>query len=169
MLCGIDCGVSGAIAWFSDEGPLIDIQDMPTVAVMVGKTTRNRLVPAQLADMLRQPGRQPTAAYVEQVQPMPKNGSIAGFGLGHAFGQIEGVLATLGVTIHLIPSKSWKRHWGAPLASMTDAQRKEWARQRELQLWPGLAASMARKKDHGRAEAALIGAYGISWYLGRAA
>ena len=100
---------------------------------------------------------------------MPKNGSIAGFQLGQAAGQIEGVLAALGVTIHLIPSKSWKRHWGAPAAKMTDAQRKEWARQRALQLWPGLAASMARKKDHGRAEAALIGSYGISWFLGRAA
>lgn len=169
MQIAVDPGVGGAIAWFSDDGQLIEIQDLPTVTILVGKTNRSRLVPALLAEMLRRPGRTPTTAFVEQVQPMPKNGSIAGFGLGHCYGQIQGVLAGLGITEHGISSKAWKRHFGAPAGKMTDAQRKEWARQRALQLWPGLAAEMARKKDHGRAEAALIGAFGISWYNGRAA
>ena len=169
MHIGIDPGVTGAIAWFSGEGALIEIEDLPTAAVKVGQSTLNRIVPASLAELLRRPGRIPAAAYVEHVQPMPKNGSIAGFQLGQASGQIEGVLSALGVTIHLIPPQSWKRHYGAPGRGLSDAQRKEWARQRALQLWPGLAASLARKKDHGRAEAALIGAYGISWFTGRAA
>lgn len=168
MQCGIDPGVSGAIAWFSDDGVLIEIEDLPTVAVKVGQTTRNRIVPALLAESLRRPGRTPVSAYVEKVHAMPKNGSIAGFQLGEASGQIEGVLTTLGVTIHLIPPQSWTRHYGAP-KGLSNVEKKEWSRQRALQLWPGLAAEMARKKDHGRAEAALIGAFGISWYNGRAA
>jgi hypothetical protein len=38
---------------------------------------------------------------------------------------------------------------------------KERARQKALELFPGAHALLARKKDHGRAEAALIALYGI--------
>jgi len=38
---------------------------------------------------------------------------------------------------------------------------KEAGRQRALQLFPAAHALLAHKKDHGRAEAALIACYGI--------
>jgi hypothetical protein len=55
--------------------------------------------------------------------------------------------------LHVAP-QTWKRHFNLPAE-------KEAARQRAIELWPGSAADLARKCDHGRAEAALIGLWGV--------
>jgi crossover junction endodeoxyribonuclease RuvC len=47
----------------------------------------------------------------------------------------------------------WKRFWHLP------GKDKEAARQKALQLFPDAHAALARKRDHGRGEAALIALY----------
>ena len=49
---------------------------------------------------------------------------------------------------------AWKRTWQLP------GKDKESGRQQALQLFPAAHAALARKKDHGRAEASLIALYG---------
>lgn len=149
MIVGIDPGATGAIAWLSDSGFLVEVRDLP-----VGKEYgRTRLMSAVLAAMLREAGRMPIHAFVEQVGPGPEGGRAALFSFGRNFGQIEGVLSGCGVPMTLLTPQRWKRALRLP------ADKGE-ARFRAAQLWPGLAGAFARVKDDGRAEAALIGLYG---------
>jgi hypothetical protein len=54
-----------------------------------------------------------------------------------------------------VEPSTWKRHWHLP------GKDKERARQRALELFAPAHALLARKRDHGRAEAALLVLYGI--------
>jgi crossover junction endodeoxyribonuclease RuvC len=148
---GIDPGAAGAWSLMRGE-QVIDVFDLPTEKIKVGKTMRNRLVPAALAQTLR---RQLDIghAYLEEVGPMPRDGAVQAFNLGRSFGLIEGVLAGLGIPYTLVRSAAWKKAMRLPAE-------KSAARMRACQLWPSLATEFRRVKDDGRAEACLIGLYG---------
>jgi crossover junction endodeoxyribonuclease RuvC len=60
------------------------------------------------------------------------------------------VLACCEIPLTIVEPSVWKR---APKLYGAD---KETSRQRVLELFPAAHALLARKKDHGRAEAALI-------------
>lgn len=149
MLVGIDPGASGAIAWLSDHGHLIEARDLPVTKV----NGRTQLMPAVLAGWLLQLDRRPIHAFLERVATRPGEGAVGAFSFGRGYGQIEGVLAAIGVPVTLVTPQSWKRALQVPAD-------KSAARLRASQLWPGLAGTFARVKDHGRAEAALIGLHG---------
>ena len=155
MLVGIDPGLSGAIAWLDNEGRLIEVRDLP-VAKANGKS---ELMPAALADMLRE--RPATHAFVERVAARPGAGVSGMFNFGRGYGQIEGVLAALGVPVTLVTPAKWK-------AALRIPADKSAARLRAAQLWPGLAGTFSRVKDDGRAEASLIGLYGAQALRGAA-
>lgn len=148
MLVGIDPGASGAIAWISDEGHLIEARDLPVQKV----NGRSVLMPAVLADMLAG-DRRPVHAYLERVSTRPGEGHVGAFAFGRGFGMIEGVLAALGIAVTLVTPGEWKKAQRIPAD-------KGAARARASQLWPGLAGTFSRVKDDGRAEAALIALYG---------
>jgi crossover junction endodeoxyribonuclease RuvC len=152
MIVGIDPGASGAIAWLSDDGHLVTVEDLPVAKVKVGKTMRSRMLPAALAAMLVQ--RRPAAVFLEEVQPMGTNGSIANFSLGKSAGLIEGIVAGLGIPLTMVRPKDWQKHYGLSGGD------KGSSRARAMQIWPGSVDSFARVKDDGRAEAALIGLWG---------
>ncbi|MFM2150283.1 MAG: crossover junction endodeoxyribonuclease RuvC [Pseudomonadota bacterium] len=149
MLVGIDPGASGAVAWLSDNGHLIEARDLPVTKV----GSRTQLMPAVLAGWLMQLDRRPIHAFLERVATRPGEGAVGAFSFGRGYGQIEGVLAALGIPVTLVTPQSWKRSLGVPAD-------KSAARARAAQLWPGLAGTFARVKDDGRAEASLIGLYG---------
>lgn len=151
MMLGIDPGVHGAVAWLSDEGHLIEVQDIPVVEVKVGKTVRRRIQPALLAELLCR--KMVTMAFLEEVGPMPRDGAVQGFNLGKSAGLIEGVLAGCGIAYTTVRPQVWKKALGL-------SSDKEKSRERAIQLWPGAAANFSRKKDADRAESALIGAWG---------
>ena len=148
MIVGIDPGMAGAIAWLSDDGHLIEVRDLP-VAKGEG------LMPAVLAVFLREQDRQPVHAFLERVAARPGAGVSGMFNFGRGYGQIEGVLAALGVPVTLVTPGKWKGALRVPAD-------KAASRSRAAQLWPGLAGTFARVKDDGRAEAALIGLYGAN-------
>jgi hypothetical protein len=58
------------------------------------------------------------------------------------------------IPVEIVEPSVWKRFWRLP------GKDKESARQKALQLFPAAHAALARKKDHGRAEASLIALYG---------
>jgi crossover junction endodeoxyribonuclease RuvC len=86
---------------------------------------------------------------VENVHAMPVNGSVGNFKLGDAFGTIKCALAMLDIPYRLVTPGQWKK-------AMRVTADKDTARTRAIELWPAHASTFARKKDHGRAEAALI-------------
>ena len=151
MLIGIDPGVSGAIAWMDNDGSLLAVEVLPVVEVAVGKGKRRRLMPSAFAGQIT--GRLPVHAFLEEVGPMPGEGAVGAFSFGRGAGLLEGVLVGLGVAYTPVRPQAWKKALG--LSADKGAMR-----QRACQLWPSHAASFARVKDDGRAEAALIALYG---------
>jgi crossover junction endodeoxyribonuclease RuvC len=154
MIVGIDPGATGAVAWVTDHGHLIEVSDLPHVA-KVG------LLPAVFATMLRGGDREITHAFVERVASRPGAGVAGMFNFGRDYGQILGVLAALDIPVTLVTPQVWKRSLSVPAD-------KSAARARAAQLWPGLAGTFARVKDDGRAEAALIALYGANTMQGKA-
>jgi len=83
---------------------------------------------------------------------MPGQGVSSMFSFGRAAGIIEGVLAGFSVPFELIPPATWTK-------SMRTFGGKDGSRQRAQELFPDYAHLFARKKDDGRAEAALLACY----------
>lgn len=144
VIMGIDPGLSGAIAfYFQNEPTRVAVEDMPLAD--------GNISAALLADRIVTFG--PTYAVIESVSAMPGQGVVSMFNFGKAFGQAIGVIGALNIPLHFVTPRKWK-------AAYNLGSDKEECRAKALMLFPSCAASFARKKDHGRAEAALIAKYG---------
>ena len=85
---------------------------------------------------------------------MPRQGSSSGFKYGRSVGAIEATIITSGIPMTIVEPTMWKK------AYRLHGGDKEGARQRALQLFPAAHTLLARKKDHQRAEAALVALFG---------
>jgi crossover junction endodeoxyribonuclease RuvC len=94
----------------------------------------------------------PELAVIELVHAMPKQGVSSVWNFGVAFGMARGVISGAFIPTHLVSPTKWKKHFGL------DSD-KEKARALAISKWPE-CAHFNRKKDHGRAEAALLALYG---------
>jgi crossover junction endodeoxyribonuclease RuvC len=145
--CGIDPGLSGALAvveTINDVPVLVDAIDMPSTGT--GAKARVDIIAA--ASWIAK--HAPSMVYVERAQAYPGQGASSGFSYGRAVGAIEAVIALCQIPMTLVEASVWKRRLHLP------GKDKEASRQRALQLFPAQHALLARKKDHGRADAALI-------------
>lgn len=155
-IIGIDPGVNGAIAVLDSENPRhVRITDLPTTKRHNGRT---RLDGAGMLDILRQmTGRRLTFIGCEAVHAMPVSGSIGVFSQGSVTGSLEAIFDILQTekpsaqVIYVTPAK-WKRHFGLL------KKKKEDSRQKAIALF-GNIDQLLRKRDHDRAEAALIALY----------
>ena len=147
-LLGIDPGaVSGAWAVLNEIGQIIAAGDLPVVG-----DGKNAMISGRLfADIVLR--YSPSRAVLERVGPMPRQGVSSTFKFGRGVGLIEGVLGGALVPIGYVSPAVWKRHFSL-------AADKEASRRRAIETWPGSAGLFARKRDHGRAEAALIALWG---------
>ena len=146
---GIDGGIrSGGLAVLElIEGAapvLVDARDVPTTGV--GAKERVDAIAVRNWVMAHQPQH----AFIERAQAMPKQGASSGFKYGRATGAIEAVVACCAIPTTIVEPSVWKKFHHLRGGD------KEGARQRALQLFPSAHALLARKKDHGRAESALI-------------
>ena len=153
LVIGIDPGLAGALALLTSDGVLLDIDDMPVLAD--GAAGRRAINAPLLAARVRAWGA--GQAFCELVGPRPGEGAVGAFGFGRSRGIIEGVLGTMGVPVDMIAPAWWKRRVGIP----PGADKKDMARSEAIRRWPALADRFARKKDDGRAEAALIAVAGM--------
>ena len=147
-ILGVDPGIHGGLAIVAiDDGAapqLVAAIDIPTVGV----GAKERVDVLALRTWLI--SHQPQHAFIERAQAMPKQGASSGFKYGRAVGAIEAAITCAEIALTIIEPTAWKKflrlHGGD----------KEGGRQRALQLFPGAHTLLARKMDHGRAEAALI-------------
>ena len=97
-------------------------------------------------------------AWIEYVAPMPKLGVIAAAGMGRTHGAILAALQVAGIPFTMVSPQSWKRRLNVSSAkdSTLGLARVK---------FPG-ADHFDRKKDHNRAEAALIAYYGRMTWVG---
>jgi crossover junction endodeoxyribonuclease RuvC len=145
---GVDPGIRGGLAVVAiHDGAapqLIDAIDIPVVGI--GAKERVDVLAVRTWIMTHQPQH----AFTERAQGMPKQGASSGFKYGRAVGSLEAVIACCEIPMTIVEPSAWKKfhqlHGGD----------KEAGRQRALQLFPAAHAVLARKKDHGRAESALI-------------
>ena len=152
-VAAIDPGLTGAIAFcFPDLNGQITVEDLPLAGGEID-TGRLRRRIAQMG---------PTLVLIEQVHAMPKNGSIASFKLGQAYGAARAAVEAADVPTHLVTPQAWKKHHRIPgkLAGGEEA-----ARAMAIRLFPVSASSFSRKKDHNRADAALLAAYAVAKLL----
>lgn len=147
MILAIDPGASGALAFFNVSAGTLDIMDMPTVEVKRGAKDKREISPQMLAALIN--ARKPDTAVLERVGAMPGQGSSSMFQFGRGVGMVEGVLAALHIPTEYVTPQAWQRAVGA-------RDGKDGNRQRAAELFPAYAHQFARKKDDGRADAALM-------------
>ena len=134
---GVDPGATGAIAAVL-YGHLLWIEDMP-----------DPLHGAAIAALLDRGGATTYSAAVEDVHSMPGQGVSSTFKFGMNHGIVLGALGALFTPYRLVTPGQWKK-------AMRVTADKDTARLRARELWPAHTDLFKRKRDHGRAEAALI-------------
>lgn len=132
----------------SETGELMDVIDTP----VAGNDISPVLV-AQYVESLVSYGPI-TMAVVEFVSARPGQSAPAMWRFGVGYGKVLGVLGALRVPVYDVTPSKWKKDMGL-------TSDKEKSRQRALQEWPGKSDLFKRKKDEGRAEAALIGLWWV--------
>ncbi|KAK7334621.1 hypothetical protein VNO80_26381 [Phaseolus coccineus] len=158
---GIDPDVSGAVALLKTHGSVCSAQvfDSPHVKILVGKKnrTRRRLDAKSVVQLVRSfDAPLGTTAYLEQSLPFPQDGKQGWWSGGFGYGLWIGILVSSGFSVIPVPSFTWKAKFELS-GSMTS---KDDSRRLASTLFPSLTSMLSRKKDHGRAEALLIAAYG---------
>lgn len=154
---GIDPGLNGALAFYEPERGSLVLIDMPTETFLKrkkGRMVKSRIVSAEGlvavldAHALRRGGIHAT---VEKVGAMPGQGVTSMFNFGDGSGVVRGVLAGLMIPYERETPQVWKRAVGIPFGADKGA-----SRERAASVFPAYASAFARKKDDGRADAALL-------------
>lgn len=166
---GVDPDNTGAVAIIScsglseDGGSLqdatVEVHDMPIEEHPAGKRMRRqtncKAVSQLLQSVLAERGADQVHVTLEEPTPNAMNGKHSWFGAGFAFGAWNGLLAAQGIPMTSVPCRRWKTDL------QLTAKGKAGSRQLALDLFPHAQPLLKRQKDHGRAEAMLIAAWGL--------
>lgn len=152
MILGVDPGQHGAIVAFNEvtreiDGMLdVDVDFLADELAMCEKI--------QLVFLQPRMGQRPRPlCFLEHVHSMPTDGHVGAFTFGREFGALKAALRIAGCRVCLVQPALWK-------AAMGLTSDKSLSRQRAITLFPDAASLFRRKKDDGRAEAALLAVYG---------
>lgn len=151
MILAIDPGAKGALAFFDPERGYLDIVDCPTVEVKRGGKVKTEISAQMVAAIIR--GHQPSQAIIEKVGAMPGQGVSSMFQFGRGVGMYEGVLSALQIPITYVTPQAWQK-------AMNVRGGKDGNRERAASLFPAYAQMFSKKKDDGRADAALMAFWG---------
>ena len=150
-ILGIDPGSSGALSFY--DGNELLIFDMPFFEIKKGKTVRKKIDFVELVKIIG--NNKPDHAYLENVSAQFGNGAAAAFSFGWACACVENAILSSFVPFTLVTPQAWKKAMQVPAD-------KDAARMRASQLLPNHTHNWDRKKDHNRAESALIALYGYN-------
>jgi crossover junction endodeoxyribonuclease RuvC len=149
VILGIDPGKSGALALYDPATGALEVEDVPTLQIG-SKRTLDHYALARTVDNW---ARHNPVVYLELVGSMPGEGHAGAFDFGRTSGLLCGVCAAHFLRIEWVTPGVWKRALGVK-------GDKDVSRQRASALLPRHSGLWLRKKDDGRAEAALIAYYG---------
>lgn len=151
IVLGIDPGQSGALAWVCGA-EVIKIEDMPVFEVMKNGKPRRELNVHGLASLLAD--HPADVCFYEQVGGMEGDSPSSAFTFGRIAGAAEAAVKLSGARFEFVAPHVWKRAMGLIGTA------KDQSRAKATNRWPAFAAHFSRKKDDGRAEAALLAEYG---------
>ena len=145
-ILAIDPGLTGALAIYRTEFPdRIGVADMPVVDGEINVHQLNLMLRTGAIDI----------AFIERVGPMPRDGVRQAWRFSGAYTAARTVVSLIGIPTTLVAPTTWKKAMkmaGGPVG-------KEQCRGLAIELFPSCAKAFARKKDQGRAEAALLAVY----------
>jgi hypothetical protein len=166
ILAGCDPGAQGALALLDAETcRVVAIIDMP----MSGSELRVRELVMDIEGTLD--GRRVGSLFVEKQAPFAGAGRSIGassaFNIGQRFMAIKAIAACFGWPTEIVPPAKWQRHFGIPKA---DKERSlalaEQLMPEDCGLWKPRRGYCTKAQTIGRAEAALIGLFGIRTLAG---
>lgn len=150
-ILGIDPGAKGALAFFDVNAGILDVIDTPAVQVKRGQKLKLEISPQMTASVIA--ARKPSVAVMERTGAMPGQGVSSMYQFGRSCGMLEGILAALQIPVTYVSPATWQKDVNARAG-------KDGNRARAAELYPAYAAEFARKKDDGRADAALM-----AWWM----
>lgn len=160
-LLGCDSDAGGALAVV--RGPSIgdvasvDVHDCPTYKVEVNGRARKRLCVEDMVELVASLDiPRGTVAFVEEGGVEYGFSAQTAFVQGYNFGLWKGVLAAAGLRVEVVKPQAWKHALGLARSGSS----KDDSRDMASAMFPEVGDVLGRKKDHGRAEALLIAAYG---------
>jgi len=146
LICGIDPGKSGSIAFYDFKNKTLNhLFDMPLF--------NDEVSPEKLSAIITTYKDCTALAVIEQNHSRPNQGVASMFKFGYVSGLAVGVCAGCGIKIHLTKPQVWKSLMGL-------SSDKKLSLQKAIQKFPDKQKLFARKKDDGRAEAALLAVFG---------
>lgn len=151
-ILGVDPGGTGALALLTDNGRSVLVTDMPVFLVTRGKSAKPELDVHGLSDLLQHWA--PDACFFEKVGGMTGEAPSSAFNFGRITGAAEALCKVQGARFVPVSPHVWKKDMGLIKAQKDDSRAKA------TNLWPASAKDFRRKKDDGRAEAALLAEYG---------
>lgn len=174
VVCGVDPGVTGAICIWDLESGRMQMFDMPTAHMDVGRgrNSRTRTITSavKLGALMSEVQPRPDVAWLEDVASRPGQGVRSMFTFGRSVGIIEGVMGALAIPVfHVAPSR-WTREFGVIGKSALhdgSAGRQPNSRAVARSAFPEYASLFERVKDNGRADAALIAMFGAKHATGQ--
>lgn len=150
LIIGIDPGFTGAIAILKVIDGRADVKavfDMPLREV----NARPLVDAVKLTKILDVGAR---FVVIEQAQASPQMGVTSAFRYGEGYGTVCGVCAALGIRVIPAVPAVWKKH-------MQLDYHKDKSRAKAQKMFPHQSVLFIQKKDHGRAEASLLAAFGF--------
>jgi hypothetical protein len=139
LYIGIDPGKTGAIAVMDADDMSVRVFDMP------GTIEEKRAILSEIGSV--------RCAWIEKPFFPRMIGIKNAVTIAQAYGEMKACLFFAGVPTNEVPPAAWKKHFG--LSTDKDASRAY-----ASSVFPDQSNLWARKKDDGRAEAALIAYYG---------
>lgn len=157
IICGIDPGLSGAIAFYDYEKKVLEsVHDMPLAEreeKADGKKGRNSIDTFTLTQLIDSHHSRIRLMIIEKVHSMPNDGGKQAFAFGYATGMITGIVASFNIPYIQIEPSVWKI-----LLGLSSDKKKSLSLAQSR--FPNLKTQFARAKDDGRAEAALLAEFG---------
>lgn len=148
--CGIDPGVTGGFAFLNTDTSTIWVYDTPSLTITTGGKEKTRVHLDGVVELLL--AHNPDDALIEKVHSTPNDGHVGAFVFGKATGLVMGAMAGIGIPFDEVTPGKWKKDLRVPAdkhEAMAVASR----------LIPAGRSRWPLKKNHGRAEAALIVLY----------
>jgi crossover junction endodeoxyribonuclease RuvC len=163
ILVAADPGLTGALAFYDTSSGQLEVVDMPTTVQDRAAKTPKTIIDAtelwNIFSLFRDMGA--THFVVEEVGGMPGQGASHSFNFGFGTGLLRMAAVAAGFAIEPVTPQRWK---GAMRVSTTPAAIRERANQvipTHAHLWAPVGRQrVTSEAGLGRAEAALLAAYG---------